>query len=102
MTKFTGVQANILKLYEADHNIVNNDNKLFATYWWKFDKLDYASHPHVLSMLNSVTPAKSIERARRSLHQHGHITYSPEADQAREIKYKEALDEYGQRVMVQL
>lgn len=91
----TGIQANILKLWKADNTICDDDNRLTATYWLVFDKLDYSEHTNPYEMLKAVTPVDSIKRARRILHEFSHITYSKKTEDDREEQYKEHTEQYS-------
>ena len=97
----TGIQANVLKLYETDPSCVNEDALLVSRYWYAYDKWE-TLQGNLHEKLKAVTSWDSITRARRYLHEHEYIEYSAEVDKIREIKYKEALDEYGQKVMIQI
>lgn len=101
MKQLSGIQANVMELYRADPNVVNEDALLISRYWYAFDNWEHIDGT-LYDKLKRVTSGDSITRARRFLHEHGHIEYSPEADQARERKFIEKLDEYGNRYMVEV
>lgn len=101
MKQLSGVQANIMELYRADPNVVNDDALLISRYWYAFDNWEHIDGTLYDKMKRATTP-ETITRARRDLYQHGYIEYSPEADKARERKFIEKLDEYGQRYMVEV
>lgn len=101
MKKLTGIQKNILKLYEADNNVVNDDALLISRYWYLFDGWE-SIQGTLYDKLKTVTSGDSITRARRYLHEYGYIEYSKEMNKIREKKYVEALDEYGQRYMKEI
>ena len=102
MRSLDPTEANVYKLYQADPDIVNHKKKLTATYWHVFDRLDYKAHANQLEMLQAVTEEDRIQRARRRLHQEGIIVYSEAVDKITEVKYKEAVDKYGEKVMIQI
>jgi hypothetical protein len=96
MTKpLTGIQRNVLTLYEVDNNVVNDDSLLLARYWWAYDK--WNPQDDLYTNLKRMTPAESITRARRWLHEYGHIKYSEAAESRREDQYIEKTEEYSQR-----
>ena len=91
--KLSAIQRNVIKLYELDENVVNEDSLLLARYWWAYDK--WNPQDDLYTNLKKVTPAESITRARRWLHEHNYIEYSKDADTRREEQYKEKTEEYS-------
>lgn len=80
----TKVQTFILSVIRMNNGIQNDDAELIATVWalqgWDYSDSLYAN-------LKKVTNPETITRARRKLHELGYITYSKDADAAREKNY---------------
>lgn len=101
MKQLSGIQANIMELYRADPNVVNEDALLISRYWYAFDNWEHIDGT-LYDKLKRVTSGDSITRARRYLHENSYIEYSPEADQIREKRFVEMRDEHGERYMKEI
>jgi hypothetical protein len=88
-----GINRNILELYKQDPNVVNFDKLLLTKYWTQFDGWD--KNRSLLENMLYVTPAGSITRGRRYLHQNGYIIYSKDVSERREKEYKRNLEEHS-------
>ena len=93
----TGTDFNVLSLWKSDNTICDDDNRLVATYWMVYDKLIYSAHTNPYEMLKAVTPADTIKRSRRWLHEHSYITYSKDTEDKREELYKEKTEQYSNK-----
>lgn len=91
--KFSPTEANIMRLYEQDRNVVNFDKLLISRYWLEFDGWD--NYKTLLENMVRATPASTITRARRVLHENGYIIYSKSVAERRERLYKEKLEEHS-------
>ncbi len=100
MKQLNTIQSNIMRLYKADPNTVNDDALLIARYWYKFDKWEDIQGS-LYDKLKTATSGDSITRARRWLHEHDYIKYDKQVDEIRYQKFVETTNEYGEKVMIQ-
>lgn len=97
MKKLTPKDERVLKVIESNPGIQNDDAKLLEVFWHQADGWDDTKS--LYWNLSKVTPAESVTRSRRKLHEFGYIKYSDDADSAREKKFVEYRDENGERIM---
>lgn len=88
--KLTKIQQNILRLYNQDPNVVNDDAVLFDRYWHVFDGADDSKS--LYWNLAKCTRPETITRRRRELHNLGLIHYSPKANKRRTNAFKSERD----------
>ncbi len=90
MKQLTPKDKRVLKVINDNPGSQNDDAKLLEVFWksegWNDDHSLYWN-------LSRVTPAESVTRSRRALHELGYIKYSKDADKAREDRYKQELEE---------
>lgn len=77
----------ILAIYSRYHHVVNDDALLLDAVW---RLLGWDETKSLLDNLKKLPRPESITRARRRLHEHGHIVYSKEADKRRMEEFKKA------------
>lgn len=96
--KLTPKDQRVLDVIERNPGIQNSDAKLLDTYWHEADGWDDTKS--LYWNLSQVTPAESITRSRRKLHELGYIKYSKDADAAREKKFIEYRIENGEQIVM--
>lgn len=97
MRKLNSAELKVLDAYKKNPLIVNSDKDLIPFIWreerWS-DRLDLEAN------FKRVTNPESITRARRKLHELGHIKYSKEALNRRTEEFKTHRDENSEPVML--
>lgn len=77
----------ILAIYSRYPHVVNDDALLLDAVW---RLLGWDETKSLLHNLKKLPRPESITRARRRLHEQGHIAYSKEADDRRMQEFKKA------------
>jgi hypothetical protein len=91
MIHLTPQQKRVLALIQNHPRAANDDAYLLDIYWHEYD--GWLDNRSLYDNLSRATPPGAITRCRRKLHELGYITYSKEADKAREDKFIEYRDE---------
>lgn len=86
------VDTVIKLIYQMRPDILDDDAKLVAAVWYR---LGYDPKIELYENLRKLPYPETIVRRRRILHQRGEIKYSPEAEERRFKKFKQAREEYG-------
>lgn len=89
-------EPGVERILKEDAKFRNSDKRLLLEYWERYDGLRLTPEQRMTFL--SATPAGSITRARRALK----VKYpaNEAVDRAREDRYVEERDEYGQPIMI--
>ena len=87
-------QALVLSVIKANPSVANNDADLIAAVWRKEGWNDNLS---LEANIKRVTRSETITRARRKLHEDGHITYSKQALTERSEAFNNARQMYSKQ-----
>lgn len=98
MKNLTPKDKRVLKVIEDNPGCQNDDARLLDVFWHQADGWDDTKS--LYWNLSKVTPAESITRSRRKLHELGYIKYSKDADTAREKKFVEYRYENGEQIVI--
>lgn len=87
-------QALVLSVIRSNPSLANNDAELIAAVWRKEGWNDNLS---LEANIKRVTRSETITRARRKLHEDGHIKYSVKADAERREAFVNARQQFSKQ-----
>jgi len=91
------IREQILRIYEKNPNIVNDDKALIACIW---ELNDWEYGLDLYTNLKRMPSSETIRRTRQKLHQEGLIKYSKEAETRRYEASKDVREELGKNIVV--
>jgi hypothetical protein len=89
-----GKEKMVYDVIKANPGVQNNDDDLIAAVW---RKEGWSDSKTLEDNIARVTRPETITRARRKLHEDGHITYSKTAHSRRTEAFKQAQTTYSKQ-----
>lgn len=88
------VKEEILRLYNLDKTVVEDDKRLIANVWHRYG---WDQSLDLLTNLKKMPSSETIRRTRQKLHQDGLIEYSESVEERRYEASKEVTEELSTR-----